>query len=154
MLNDKILAAAKVEADRQKCDEAGYQRLLSAYEYSWAFAKGKTRRPFVKWLLEAAWILEPQLNQNGFRTTPVTFDGGGWADPADSVPRGTETIFSVLDSMVCSGEWDDDLTEVFIKAFLVIHPFRDGNGRLAFIMRVWLRNEWVDPSPLPVYSFT
>ena len=41
--------------------------------------------------------------------------------------------------------------EGLIKALLDIHPWADGNGRTASILRNWVYGKLDDPEPLPYY---
>lgn len=59
----------------------------------------------------------------------------------------------------CDATWDvrDDghitlnIIEMLIKQLLDIHPWADGNGRTASILRNWMLGTLDDPSPLPYY---
>ncbi len=62
----------------------------------------------------------------GYRTTPVTFVNGNTGAKADHIPR-------LMDQLCDSDLWDDD-REAFVLEFLKIHPFEDGNGRVAAIL--------------------
>jgi hypothetical protein len=41
----------------------------------------------------------------------------------------------------------------WIKAFLQIHPFQDGNGLVASLLFNWGMNTLDEPFPLPYYKF-
>lgn len=44
-----------------------------------------------------------------------------------------------------------NMQDRWIKDFLDVHPFVDGNGRTAWILRTWLMDEWSYPNVLPDY---
>ena len=62
----------------------------------------------------------------GYRTTPVTFASGGAASKAADIER-------QMTLLVESGLANSDPDE-FVKQFLRIHPFEDGNGRVAAVL--------------------
>jgi nucleotide-binding universal stress UspA family protein len=77
----------------------------------------------------------------GYRTTPVTFAGGGTAVPAQHVPR-------QMTQLVESGLARTD-PEAFVREFLQIHPFEDGNGRVAVVLLNRLAPDPAGMRPLP-----
>jgi hypothetical protein len=79
----------------------------------------------------------------GYRTTPVTFVNGNTGAKADQIPR-------LMDQLCDSDLWNDD-REAFVLEFLKIHPFEDGNGRVAAIL-MNLGLFWVDTEFVPVPS--
>jgi hypothetical protein len=52
-----------------------------------------------------------------------------------------------------TGEWQpyEFFMELWIKGLLDIHPWADGNGRTASIVRNWMCGTLGDPTPLPFY---
>ena len=68
----------------------------------------------------------PTVRIATYRTTPVTFLNGNTGAKADQIPR-------LMDQLCDSDLWDDD-REAFVLEFLKIHPFEDGNGRVAAIL--------------------
>lgn len=77
----------------------------------------------------------------GYRMTPVTFANGRAGTAAREVPDAMQRLFEALD--------DDTDPAEFVRAFLSIHPFTDGNGRTAFILFNWLSNTLDHPQALP-----
>ena len=61
-----------------------------------------------------------------YRKTPVTFVNGNTGAKADQIPR-------LMNQLCDSDLWDTD-REAFVLEFLKIHPFEDGNGRVAAIL--------------------
>jgi|ETNmetMinimDraft_12_1059888.scaffolds.fasta_scaffold288604_1 hypothetical protein len=91
--------------------------MLDAYEY----LSGVGRRFTAGDLAKAAAMIEPR-NRNGYRRTAVTFASGGPATPADSVGQAMEQLLR-------HGRHLD--AKAFTYELLRVHPFEDGNGRLA-----------------------
>lgn len=116
---------------------------------------------FVQWL--AAYI-EPTKNitefnsptVNNLRTSHVGFMHGGSAAPAGEVrerfDRWCELAFDMLPT-IRENPADTNVyyTDQLIKQLLDIHPWVDGNGRTASILRNWMLGTLDDPSPLPYY---
>jgi fido (protein-threonine AMPylation protein) len=40
-----------------------------------------------------------------------------------------------------------------VRSFLRIHPFTDGNGRVAFVLYNWLNHTLLAPAPLPDFDW-
>jgi hypothetical protein len=160
--DDKIRAAIKIECDRQHVGEDRQVRLHNAY------VDASINPNFVMdgmYLRTLAYHIEPD-NDGMFRTTPVTFNGTVGGVSPDSIPRVMKNWIAYFNDLL---PWmaiyqnsstthsdverkmaEEDVDKV-IKEFLDIHPFADGNGRTAWLLRVWLLNQWDDPQPLPDY---
>jgi hypothetical protein len=89
-----------------------------------------------------AYLIEPWRNVNGYRTVPVTFNQGMPAIAPELIERQMNLIIENIDSMT---------TDEFCKAFLDIHPFADGNGRVASVLYNKLNGTLDDPIMLPYY---
>lgn len=140
----KIASACASECVRQRdVGLDGVARLINAYCY--ALDAERDRLPSLFDIHAMASIIEPEKTRQGYRTVPVTFDdGGGSASPM--------TIDSAMTRMFESlGDKVDGTTDEFVKAFLHVHPFIDGNGRIAFLLYNWLKNTLDAPDPLPNY---
>lgn len=106
---------------------------------------------------------EPDVNHwrtdfTNLRTSHVGFANGGKAAPAAEVKERFERLCYL---------WSPDLgkpeqrggysvnrskdIEMWIKTLLDIHPWEDGNGRTASIVRNWMLGKMNDPEPLPYY---
>ena len=79
---------------------------------------------------------------DAYRKTPVTFVNGNTGAKADQIPR-------LMDQLCDSDLWNTD-RQAFVLEFLKIHPFEDGNGRMAAILmnmkRAGVRGGWFNPS--------
>jgi hypothetical protein len=160
--DDKIRAAIKIECDRQHVGEDRQEMLYSAYDIT----RFMSRLPLTTTIMWArAGEIEPD-NGGQYRTTPVTFNGTVGGVSPDSIPRVMKNWIAYFNDLL---PWvaiyqnsstthsdverkmaEEDVDKV-IKEFLDIHPFTDGNGRTAWLLRVWLLNQWDDPQPLPDY---
>lgn len=80
--------------------------------------------------------VEPDKNSDGFRHTPVVFRNGGSSAPHADIPRLLENWCRLVGDYVNnpSISWHVAFTKQIIREFLWIHPFKDGNGRVAFIL--------------------
>lgn len=135
----EIARVAAGEAIKQQTDLSGLARLLDAYR--WAY-QTRDAADIIVWLTEIARRVE-RCNIQGYRHVPVTFRDMGYACPADLIPA----------SMA---RWVRDLGDFpspdhAVKELLTIHPWLDGNGRVAWIVRTRLTNTWGAPEPLPDY---
>lgn len=153
-----VFDAVCVEAKRQNCREEG------AIYLAWAHAEARDlakRKPISEKAISiVAELVEPST-AGQYRRTAVTFASGGSAVAAELVPtamaRWIEGLHDAVSEhhMSCNpaAQLDVKIIDEFIREFLVIHPFKDGNGRTAWILRTWLRNNWFNPEPLPDYDF-
>lgn len=138
---EQIAIAAARECIRQDVDEYALIRLLDAHWYAW---RHHTRTPTEGDILELAFKIEP-LHNSGYRKVPVTFadlsTGADWKD----VPYAMSRLCDVLEG--------DPLPDVdaVTKAVLNIHPFRDGNGRVAWVLHNWLGRTLHEPVALPEF---
>lgn len=89
----------------------------------------------------------------GFRKTPVTFQNGGGSCAPDVVPQATARIFEAVHPDGLTFKIDPDEIDPWIKQFLWIHPYEDGNGRTASILRNWMMGTLDNPTDLPDYNW-
>ncbi len=83
-----------------------------------------------------------------YRTTPVIFAAGGHASNHQIIPEATPRLIANAPERGEFAEW-----YIWIKAFLQIHPFADGNGRVASLLFNWGMITLDEPFPLPYYKF-
>ncbi len=83
-----------------------------------------------------------------YRTTPVNFAGGGHASKAQTIPDAMPRLISHAPEKGEFTAWYP-----WIRAYLNIHPFQDGNGRTASLLFNWGMVTLDEPFPLPYYKF-
>lgn len=138
----KLEAIAVLCARECLKQQVGIHRLGLLLE---AYAYGQDRRgdlPTVDDAITLARMIEP-VNRGIFRRTPVTFADGGSAVHASAIPGAIERLFANIEG---ADPW------AWVRAFLDIHPFTDGNGRTAFVLYNWLRGSFDDPVELPDFN--
>jgi len=134
-----IGSVAGQEAARQQTDLAGLVRLLDAYQ--WAYHAGGALNKY--WLWTVAEKIEP-CNSKGYRRTPVTFTNGGSSAHHSTITDLVDGWAHIAKGKTAEPDW-------ITKELLWIHPFSDGNGRLAWIVRTRLTDTWASPESLPNY---
>lgn len=140
---DHIVQFCAKECERQKTTPLAVANMFAAYTYAldvydaveWPAIPELTERH----ILHIAKLVEPVVNHHGYRTTPVRFANFNFAMNAASVPRAMSLL--VEHGMNDSGS--------FVKEFLDIHPFGDGNGRTAAILFNMVVGDLHYPQPLP-----
>ena len=123
---------------------------------------------FAVFVMNIAENVEPKINSYGLnngwngnlRTSHVGFMHGGSAAPVNDVRNRFMRWCNILifekndfHEATLQGYFDGDesLADSYIKQLLDIHPWADGNGRTASILRNWMLGTLNDPSPLPYY---
>jgi hypothetical protein len=144
----RVAEAAARECIRQGVGVDRLGSLLVAYDHAHGLARdGEVPND---WNLLGygglAKVVEPD-NGGMVRSVPVSFADGSQAVAPGILPQALDGWFSAVRE-VRGGNIPVD---TWIKEFLDIHPFVDGNGRTAWILRVWMLDQWDDPEPLPDY---
>ena len=135
---ERIFDACKIECNRQHVGEVEHQQLINAYNYMLSTSH---RLVTVENILRIASIIEP-VKAKSFRRTPVTFANASMGLTPELIPNAMEALIENRDQLSI---------DEFVKEFLVIHPFQDGNGRTAFILYNMLNRRGTFPEELPDY---
>lgn len=140
-----IVSVCTEEVIRQQkgYEHVGY--MLKAYRMAHTWAATGVPLTSYSEINVLAYIVEPS-NRGDFRRTPVTFANGTTAIDAQNVPNAMTSLFRFAQVVMGGAEID---IRHFVKDFLDIHPYTDGNGRTAFLLYNWLRNSFDNPKPLP-----
>lgn len=85
---------------------------------------------------------------SGYRITPVTFRSGIPALSSHEVPDAMSRLVGFAPQNGIFYKWFN-----WTKFFLDIHPFEDGNGRIASLLFNWGLCTLDKPIPLPYYDF-
>jgi hypothetical protein len=139
----RVAEVAAGECVRQQVGVYELGGLISAYAAAQGLAESG-RRPDDWALLGRQGLAFKVEGDNGghYRTVPASFADGSFAIHPDNVPRAMGNWYAAVGKV----DVDD-----YVKEFLDIHPFSDGNGRLAWLIRTWLLGQWANPEPLPDY---
>lgn len=147
----RVAHAATLEAERQEVDLYALARLLDAYAFvyeHWTWLDLPDHQFTIGHVLQLGAMIEPG-RANKLRRTPVVFRNGGTSASHDMV-------YELLEHRIeeVSTDHEGHLTvEEFIREFLWIHPFEDGNGRVAWILQNWLNRTMDRPEPLKEYDW-
>lgn len=95
------------------------------------------------WRLEGDRYVNTRLSEVGFLHTVSQ------ASPASEVQHRFQRWAEFAWEEV--GIATEETTDPIIKQLLDIHPWADGNGRTASILRNWMLGTLDDPTPLPYY---
>lgn len=88
-------------------------------------------------LMGLATIIEPEKNRiRDYRHTPVTFNNGGSSAPHADIPRLIQNWCDIVNEYNKDENvlMDTITVKQLIRELLWVHPFKDGNGRLAFVL--------------------
>lgn len=136
----KVLEYIQSESDRQGATLDETINMVEAWKYTNRFV----RFPNLSTIKYLCYLI---TGHNDYRQMPAVFD------------QGREAVKPELISNSMNGwhEWAEvslrspTETDLIIKEFLDIHPFADGNGRVASLLYNYARGTLEDPIPLPYY---
>lgn len=140
-----IRAAIAYECDRQHVGLDRREFLYDAYREAYLLATAG-ELPTMATVTRLAGMLEPS-NGGRLRVTPVTFSNGGGSTDAALIPRALGQLVEAVDQFTDS---EEDV-HYWVKEFLWIHPFSDGNGRTGFLLYNWLRRTMLKPAQMPYF---
>lgn len=141
-----LVQVARAECERQQVGSSRVTSLLMTVQ----FVRGLSPTHLDSnpiFLMRLAAMVEPD-NNGQFRRTPVTFANCGSSCSPDRVQGAMDRLLSMFPQTLT-----EEIVDEWIRDFLWIHPFTDGNGRLAWLLRTWLLNLFEDPVPLPDYEW-
>ena len=136
---ERVRDLVAAECKRQQVGPVEVNQLNDAY-YA-ATQLRETRHIDLYDLMKLAKIIEP-IKAKAYRKFPVTFANHTSAPNPLIVPRAMDALIRNQCNMT---------TDEFVKEFLAIHPFADGNGRTAFLIYNILNSSLRSPQSLPDY---
>ena len=126
------------ETERQSGTMREALGMLRAYDMVYLRDGRKIDESFIK-------RLSAEITGNAdYRRVPAVFNQGMPAVSSRVIPR-------LMPSLMLEFNEGPHETETLIKEFLDIHPFADGNGRVASLLFNWHRGSIGDPIPLPYF---
>ena len=135
-----IAMACVAECRRQHVGLDRLAFLLEGYNYA---VENRVRLPSEGDILHLAGAVEPKTSGR-YPDTPATSKTAGQPPTTGPLHR---------PRLGCSASWTSrQHPDEFTHHFLSVHPFADGNGRLAFILYNWLKHRLDDPLPLPEFE--
>lgn len=149
-----VLSFCVHECERQKTTPVAVLDMLDAYEYAmqWIAAIPGQRIGVsgCNAIFNKVLPNRPRPG-NAYRNGPAVFDQGVRAALApEHIVRQMELLFDQEDWL---GQPDRMTNLEFVHRFLEIHPYIDGNGRVAAILFNLLEGTMLTPQPLPEMSF-
>ena len=141
-LQINIIKWAANECHHQRSGEKSVARMVEAYNNA-MLSRDCGEHPVTESMIcRLARIIDPR-NDKGYRQTEVTFQEVIVPPTkAQLVPQAMERLLENMDGAT---------VDEFVRTFLVIHPFVDGNGRCAAILHNYLNGTLDAPQPLPIY---
>lgn len=140
----KILEYIQHESERQS---ATLEETINMVE-AWRYVRDFQSFPNIATIAHIAYLI------NGTRTTrtmPAVFNQGRPALDARLIPRALTRWHEYAPQALAASDDLNETVDEFTKEFLEIHPFADGNGRVASLLYNYMRGTIMDPAPLPYY---
>lgn len=129
------------EVERQGDTPKYVYHMAQAYRY----LKGLSDLPLLTHhILKLGGLVQGLDDQATWRNVPAYFDGYNFAMAANLIPSAMKTLLENCPT-------DHEMVDSWIKQFLDIHPFVDGNGRCASLLRNFFMGTLDTPVTLPYY---
>ena len=136
-----IAECAARECVRQNVGLDRLSLLIASYAVL-ACKSGDLKPNFAQYI---AGCIEPD-NKGQFRKTPVTFANGGSSANWQDIPRQWQILFDNQPS-------DEISSTNWLRHLLWVHPFSDGNGRLAWLLWNYYSGDMSHALPLPDFGW-
>lgn len=138
--DSKVVAYCAAEVERQSAGPLFVAHMFVAWKYASNLGFVLNERH----ILSLGALVNGQESRTGYRQTPVFFARTGKTGVNhEHVPRLMTQL--VNSKIIGTDEW--------VYEFLRIHPFEDGNGRVASLIHNWMSGTLDNPNPLPEYQF-
>ena len=144
----QIANVSAVECIRQQVGFDHLINLMNAYQIAIRFSNQVPTLEDIQFLAQT---IEPDKGL-GLRNTPVTFTNGGSSCAPSEIEQTMGRFVTHLPASFVAPIPEYEVYNL-VKYFLWIHPFRDGNGRTAWVLYNWLRQTLGAPVPLPDFKF-
>lgn len=139
-----IAGMAAAETFRQgHTDMRSVGHLLGAYEY--ANEVQALGRPALSDVMNIAFNIDARNSR--YRDVAVSFANSRTGTHPRTITDAMNRLWDSINGI------DRDNAPAFVRAFLSIHPFIDGNGRTAWVLLNWLRGTLDHPIPLPDFDW-
>lgn len=142
--NKNQIAYMAREVERQKAEPTFINGMVDGMEFISNFSQDMLNFSVLFDLNE---LVVCRSRNRGYRVTPATFQNGGSSARADTIPDAMERLLNHAPFV------KEDILDDWIKQFLWVHPFEDGNGRTASILRNWFLGTLGNPTDLPHYEW-
>ena len=140
----KALAYCAREVDRQQDSPMHVLYMFAAWEFAKGVVPGKNvdNEEVIHTL---SMLVRGYDSVPRYRGTPVYFAQGGHAANHQSIGRLMSQLMDLADKIT---------VDQYVHEFLRIHPYEDGNGRVASLLYNIGNGTVLDPVDLPHYEFT